>query len=665
MDLKRTFFRLLAWVACGLALAGLALSAGAAPLPADWQHEQRFQVPAPGLVKMSLPVETLDAARRGLEDLRLYDDAGNEVPYLIQRPVPVGKVVRNAASFDVALNVAKTVLTLETGLAQPLDGVTLETPARDFIKAVRVEGSADRSGWQALAQGLPVFRQAGGASQLHLAVPPGTWRWLRLTVDDRRSAPIPFTGAHVHAAVKEPVPTEAVSVTIASRLENPGESRLTLNLGFANLDLTSLRFESDNPLFTREIRVAVPEISAEAIHEQTVAQGTIYRVAVDGQPPSSELTLPVEHRIASRELVLLVNNQDSPPLAIAAVQAERRPVYLVFLARSEGPYHLLTGNARCAAPRYDLAALSANLKTAPVSLVSVSPPAENPAYRAPEVLAGIQDGGTALDVSDWRFRKPVKLARAGAQQLELDLDVLAHAQPDFGDLRLLRSGKQLPYVLQCTSISRSLAPGVTVSSDPKDPKLSRWRLKLSHPALPLTRLTCITRTALFQRDLTLYEEVTDERGEKFRRTLGEATWVQTPERASKQFILGLQRPPQGDTLVIETHNGDNPAIELDKFQLAYPATRVLFKAQPEGDLFLFYGNPQAASPRYDLSLVAGQLLAATRAEATLSGEEQLKKGPWFEGRAAGKGGIIFWGMLALVVVVLLVIISRLLPKPER
>ena len=82
------------------------------------------------------------------------------------------------------------------------------------------------------------------------------------------------------------------------------------------------------------------------------------------------------------------------------MRAERRPVYLVFLARSAGPYHLLTGNSRCAAPSYDLAALGANLKTVAVSPLNLSPLADNPNYRPPEVLAGIQEGGTALDVSD-------------------------------------------------------------------------------------------------------------------------------------------------------------------------------------------------------------------------------------------------------------------------
>ena len=38
-------------------------------------------------------VETLDAARPALEDLRLRDDAGNDLPFLIVRPVPAGQVI--------------------------------------------------------------------------------------------------------------------------------------------------------------------------------------------------------------------------------------------------------------------------------------------------------------------------------------------------------------------------------------------------------------------------------------------------------------------------------------------------------------------------------------------------------------------------------------------
>jgi hypothetical protein len=644
-----------------LLLCGLSLNAA---LPAEWQRTQQFDVSAPGLVKISLPVEALDAARPALEDLRLCDDAGNELPFLITRPMPSSKAVQSAKSFQVSLNAAATVITLETGLAPPLDGVTLETPAMNFIKAVRVEGSADGQNWQRLAQGRPIFRQLYGAGQLRVSFPAGEWRWLRLTIDDQRSQPVPFTGARVHAADVEATPIELQTVTIAERNENPGETRLTLNLGAANLDVASIKIETDEPLFTRAVTLAVPQITEDSIREQTVGQGVIYRVAIEGQPVSENLSVPLEKQVRSHELFLSITNGDSPPLPVSAVRVERRPVYLVFMARQVGTFHLLTGNKSCAAPRYDLAALGADLKNAVITPVKISALADNPNFHAPDVLHGIELAGTALDVSEWKFRKPVKIPSAGAQQIELDLDVLAHAQPGFADLRVLHGSNQVPYIIQRTSISRSLAPTVTATNDAKNPKLSRWIIKLPRAGLPLARLTCATKTPLFQREMSLYEELADERGDKYRHALGSGSWEQTPERKTKEFSLTLDSAPQSDTLFLETENGDNPPIALEKFTAFYPATRLLFKAKPDDELYLYYGNPRAALPRYDLSLVANQLLAADKKVASLSGEQQLKKSSWRENEVPGKGGIVFWGILAVVVVVLLIIISRLLPKSQ-
>jgi hypothetical protein len=134
------------------------------------------------------------------------------------------------------------------------------------------------------------------------------------------------------------------------------------------------------------------------------------------------------------------------------------------------------------------------------------------------------------------------------------------------------------------------------------------------------------------------------------------------DRNTKEFTVTLGSSPQSDTLILETDNGDNPPVEIEKFQVFYPATRMLFKARPQDELFLYYGHARVVPPRYDLGLVAGQLLTAEKAIATLGSEEQLKKPLWSEGRAAGKGGVLFWGILALVVAVLLIVIARLLPK---
>jgi hypothetical protein len=649
----------------GALVAGLVLILGltGAAAGADfsaWSFRQELNVPAAGLVKLDLPPQTLSAAQPGLEDLRVADPAGSEVPYAIERPRPASASTRTAKSFQVTLGPQAAVITIETGVSEPIQGVSLNTPAGSFLKSVQVEGSADRQAWQTLASGQPIFRR-GGASQLGVALPTGAWAFLRVTVDDQRSEPIPFTGALVTTGAGQTPPSAPVALSMGERVENPGQTRLALDLGAANLDLAVLRFETPDPLFTRKVTVLVRQVSESAIREQILAEGVIYRVAVNGQPASARLGLPIERQVRARQMVVLIQNDDSPPLQITAVTATRRPVYAVFHARQTGVFSLFADNARASQPRYDLAGLGADWQTVPVSPLRPSALVANPAFRSPEAVPEVRDGGAPVDVTGWSCRKPLRPERPGVEQVELDPEVMAHAQPGFRDLRLVRDGKQIPYVLEHTSITRPLEPQVTLANDPKKPRETRWQLKLPLARLPVERLVCEAATPLFRREVRLYEMARDDREERYERPLGQASWVQTPERKSKQFALSLSSRPETDSLFLETDNGDNPAVELTGFRVYYPVTRVLFKTTATAPVFLYYGSREANPPSYDLDLVAGQLLAADKTAVTLGAEERLKKAGWQEGTEGGKGGVLFWGALALVVAVLLFLITRLLP----
>src|SRR5204863_3344390 len=178
----------------------------------------------------------------------------------------------------------------------------------------------------------------------------------------------------------------------------------------------------------------------------------------------------------------------------------------------------------------------------------------NPEYHPPETLPGLTETGASLDTRPWRFRKAVQSVQPGPQQVELDLDVLAHARPDLGDLRLVRDGKQVPYLIERTMLTRVLAPVTTPASDPKQPQLSRWKLSLPLPNLPVTQLECRTRATLFQRSVQIWEEVPDGRGGRLRRELGNADWKRTTD-SKNPLTINLSSAPQTDALFLETDNG--------------------------------------------------------------------------------------------------------------
>src|SRR4051812_42053164 len=56
--------------------------------PNEWRNAQALEIPAKGLVRVNVPIATLDAAQPGLEDLRIIDSNANQIPYLIERLLP-------------------------------------------------------------------------------------------------------------------------------------------------------------------------------------------------------------------------------------------------------------------------------------------------------------------------------------------------------------------------------------------------------------------------------------------------------------------------------------------------------------------------------------------------------------------------------------------------
>jgi hypothetical protein len=635
--------------------------------PTEWKNAQSLDVKAGGLTQVALPPSTLDAARDGLEDLRILDSRGNEVPYTIVKPVRRMPSLVPPKKITTTLEGDATVILIETGVDFPLDAVTLETPARGFIKSVSVEGSNDKTTWTKLTSGQPIFRQANGVAHLRAGFDTAKWAFLRLRVDDQRAEAVPFTGAWLHGVTSELAKPEPLPVTITERAENDSATRLTLNLGAANLRLASLRIETDEPLFTRAVSVAVRQVMENAVTERVLARETIYRVAVEGQTPTSHLDAPLDISVPSRELLVTIENLDNPPLAIKSVSVQCWPVFAVFRATETGAFRVLTGNARCAAPRYDLAALKNSLSLAPLLESSKQPLGAltaNPQYQPGEPLPEIQDIGTALDASAWKHRARVQIGKPGVQQLDLSLDALAGADRSFRDLRLVRDGKQRPYIIERTSISRKLTPESAVANDPKRPKVSRWKLTLPNANLPVTQMTCGSVAPLFKRHVEAFEWQTDAHGEKRQRRLGSAEWVRTPATAQTTLRLWLNAPPQSDTIFLETDNGDNPAIELSGFQLFYPVTRLWFKAPVSPETWLYFGNNETGAPQYDLDLIAPQLMASEKTSATLGAAESLKNGGVGDlFQMSNTKSILFWVSLAVVVVVLMVVVTKLLPKP--
>lgn len=676
---------------CGWLLPWIALSAFGALTPHEWQYRQAFTVTEPGLMRLAVTADTLSHAQPSLIDLRIVDADGREVPYWIngqfsshrdpQTETPPSVDVHKFTSSNTT---AGTQLLIETGLTGELEAVDLTTSSPGFMLAAHVEISADGNQWKSLGPAVPIFRNLG-AEQLRLVLARQRAAFVRVTLDEpqatsaatrraNNSPRAPFTGARVQAAPVNATPPALapLGVTVERREEFAGETTLTLQLAGRNVPLVSLSFACNDPLFMRQVTVAVREMQAGEAGERIIATGTIYRVALAGAAVREQLELPLTYLPAHRELIVHVRNGDSPPLAIEAVRAHMRAIDLRFVATQTGEHYLLLGNPQVTAPRYDLALFAGELSRADATSVAASKVQPMPDHRPRETVSAPPDAdvlliGAPLDTSDWRHRRPLQITHLGVQQVELDAAVLAHAQADLGDLRIVQDRHQFPYLLERTKLMRKLTVPVAAAPDTKRPTVSVWRVSLPHVGLPSRQIELTSDTPLFDRAIKIYEMRRSANGQLRAHTLAQFNWSHLPNDKREATVHHtFSDRPLTDTLWIETDNGDNPAITLKSVTLFTPVVRLVFKADEAEGFALVYGNEKAAAPRYDLRLLSRQLLSASRNVATLVGDGAVAPPSPLARLVSGRSGtIIFWAALTAVVAALLLVVAKLLPKPPK
>jgi hypothetical protein len=645
-------------------IATLALQAAEIPLAA-WKWEQTVPVEQPGLVRLELPPATLDASQADRADLRVVSPDGVAVPWaLLEVAGPPVERLRAATEIKTVLENGTTVM---SGRHEPgvIMAVTLQSPARDFLKSASVEVSEDGAVWRRVVQGEVVFRQYGVAERLRLSFPKESAEFVRVILDDSRSAPVAFVGFQVTLAEELPE-LVAQPATILSREELRGETRLVVGLGEKNLHVAELRLDVGDPLFSRVCSVALPDGPAGGgLPERVIGEAGLFRVGGPGGEVATRLAIPIHARIPTDTLVVRIRNGDSPPLEVRGLEAGRYRDGLVFYAGRAGDWKLLTGNAYAPFPQHDQAALRAELARGAGREVSPGPLVERAGHEPPAAVPGRVPEGRALDVSAWRHRRKLEAIREGVVRVELDAVTLAHttSSGDLRDVRLIQNGRQLPWIEERGRVLRELRPAVAMEAVPKQATVSRWVLTLPAEGVPLKSLTADSPDSLFERNFRVSMEVRDSMGNPRVVRLGGAEWVRRPEARGgvQRLMIDLGNQRAGERLFLETDNGDNPPVRLEDVVLHYEApllVAVLPSVQPA---YLYYGNPEAEAPNYDLQLVRAELGKADALAVVMGPEEALSAAT--RRRAAGTdvGSPWLWAALVGVVVILLVVVARLLP----
>lgn len=661
------------------ARAALALATVVAgwPLPAaransGFAHERPVLPEGRGAQRLGVDAALLAGARPGggLADLRLFDRGGREVPYLLVDAQPstpdwlAGRILATPATKT------SSGFELDLGRSARIDRLRLTALPAPWLKRARLEASADRRHWVVLLEQATLFDLPDEQlRQLDLAFPEGEFRYLRLAWDDRSSArlDLPPRVAARRVRLREAIRPLALDLPFAALHAEPGRSRYRLRLPAAGLPIEALALEGGSGYLLRRACALEQRLVRGQLAPTLLGQTTLRRALRD-DVAAADLSLPLRPPVG-REVDLVIDDGNNPPLALSAVRAVFSPQPWIFFESADGaPLEARFGHPTLAAPRYDLEAARETidrLAPRPARWGATAQRLDPPRHLAlPQALSA---PGAALDGSRFRYTRALAAGPAGLKVAPLDAAVLAHSH-GLRDLRLLdHQGRQRPYLLETRD--EPLVLGLRAERLASDAaQLSAYRLRLPFATLPPGRLVLTTTARVFQRRVSLSASVSAPapRTRAARRAapagdlIAVSNWSSVdPDGAPPALALDLPTQAAAE-LLLTVAEGDNAALPLATVTLLLPSRRVRFYQPAQARLRLVYGEASLAPPRYDLSLLGPLVLSAAADEVAL-GPEQPRAAHYVADDPARR---YFVPLLVGAVLVLLALIVRLVRKGD-
>ncbi len=641
-----------------------------------FRFERPIDTAGAGPRRLAVDVPLLTGTDSSLADLRLFDANGAAVPYILLQSAARTRQWIEGELLPIAATDKSSGFEAGFQVPQPIDSIRVAGLRPPFLKRFMLEGSGDRQHWTLLAvEGTLFDLPDEGLRQIDLDFPAGTYRYLRVTWDDRNSGRVPLPSMVQARKLTGIIPPPPLTARVAAerRGSEPGRSRYHVKLPAPRLPIAAIDVivPGDVHVF-RQAFVRESRLSGMRVQPADLGRARLMQVARDGLVAGA-MRIPIE-RPSEPEIDLVIEDGNNPPLDVRAVSIVFDELPWIYFEAPGGPLTAKYGNPSAVRPSYDLEAVRDAVHIESVNDATWGTPRRlTESTETPHAVVPVPDAGPLLDPNLFSVRRPIPAGPPGLVALVVDADALAQSQgadAQFADVRIIdESNRQVPYVVE----RRDEPLAFPVSFERREPgtlelrtrtrrNQSFYLVRFPYADLPTAQLVLETSARVFQRGVELSVERPADRNHRasWRDVIAVTTWshMDTDEAASA-LILPLPRVDAKE-IWLAIDEGDNSPLPVTGARLLLPSYRLRFYRRPGATLRLAYGRSDLSAPRYDLALLAPQVLGV---EA-----QELSAPPATSERAGTRPEFIshrtFWIFLSSAVLALLGLIVRLARKED-
>ncbi|MBK7585980.1 MAG: hypothetical protein IPI67_38065 [Myxococcales bacterium] len=645
---------------CGLFAvlsAGVAQAQGSEELVRLFPREAVITPAAPlGLARLLLPSDVLGATASDLSDVRVFDAAGREVPFLIDsaaRPVlptsarvhdqrlePVN-VSRDSRARPGLANVSTEVYRVPMPHALPASQayeLVLESSQPEFVRTLVVRDASSTSVTPLLASGSVFRLEHPRRERRTLALPANLPANLEVSIEGEGEYLSP-TFALRSREPRAPERRLSIALVEIARQTSGGHTRVELARPRGVVP-DRLRLVSRSRTFHRAVTVRDAGPGGE---DRLLGEGSFIRAESVPDAGDDEIRLDTAPR--SDRIALSIDDGESPPLEELSFEAVVSQPMLVFAA--DKGVLLRFGGGRAAPSAYDVqrfegSALGQAVIERAATEAVLGDRRDNPLFDPKPALAFGMRPGPSVDTSRFSHRRRVMVESApeGLTRISLGPDELSRANADQTDLRFVDGdGRQWPYVVERGGVARDVELGIrAVSSNGK----SQLALELPRSPLSLDRIELASRTEYVDRAAELVG--TTESGERrvlFRGRLSRRPGVTGP--LSLAFDAARLT-----TLTLVIDDGSDAPFQVERASAHVTAADVYLVA-PAGTYSMLFGDSAREPARYELERARGLVLAVPVGAATLG---PVEPNPRYIRPRPPAPDLVLWAAIVIAVLVL-------------
>ncbi|HOX81729.1 MAG TPA: hypothetical protein PLJ60_01125 [Chryseolinea sp.] len=292
-------------------------------------------------------------------NIRIYDQQNTEVPYLFQKEDPVYHSEKFKEYEIVEKKKEKnccTSLILKNPDGHAINNINLSIKNAEVTKRATLLGSDDRENWFALKEHfiLNAINNQNKTSELKIVdFPLSNYTFYLLQLEDSTSAPINILSAGYYEANTEDGKYEELSSLslIKSDSTKQKKSFVKITLDTARVvDKLTLSM-SGQPYFLRRASLYSKEQGKNKKGNTEYYYDRLY----DFELSSKQTSVIALSGIKVKELLLIVENDDNPPLDVASIRAFQVNRYVTAWLKRGNQYSLKIGRDNLQLPNYDLA----------------------------------------------------------------------------------------------------------------------------------------------------------------------------------------------------------------------------------------------------------------------------------------------------------------------